>query len=122
MVINRNTLKINSIDISEYVVEVNFGFYDLYPKEAGRNMKGSMRGTKIGTYPKLTYQFRSMSQTELETIVGLLEQSNKTMTYYDPYKKQIITKGVYRGDYEYTQNNIGRVKGFSCALISNDKR
>ena len=85
-----------------------------------------MTGTLIGIFPKLTLQFRKLTQTELETIVPILDSANQSVTYYDPNKKASTTMTTYTGDYEivnkYIINGNRKNEGFSIAFISTERR
>ena len=87
---------------------------------------GKQSGTLIGIFPKLTLQFRKLTQAELEIIAPILDSANQSVTYYDPYKKASTTMTTYTGDYEVINKYIissGRKnEGFSCAFISTEKR
>lgn len=122
MIINKNTLRVNGQGFGQYVVEVNFGYYKLWDGDSGRNLAGSMKGTLIGIFPKITMQFRGLTQAELEIIAPILDSKTQSVQYYDPYKKANRTMTTYTGDWETVQHNIGRVEGFSCAFISTEKR
>lgn len=122
MILNKDTLKVNSTSIGKYIVEANFGYFKLWSDDSGRNLAGVMKGTLIGVFPKITVQFRSLNQAELEIIAGLLDSKTQSVQYYDPKQKTVRTMSTYTGDWESVQRNINRVKGFSCAFISIAKR
>ena len=87
---------------------------------------GTMSGTLKGVFPKLILQFRSLTKSELEVIVPILDSATQTVTYYDPNKKTNVTMTTYTGDYEIVNKHIinGNKKNepFSCSFISTRKR
>jgi hypothetical protein len=68
--------------------------------EAGRNMAGELRATLIGIFPKLTLEFAPTTDTEMQTIDGLLDADFFTVSWYDPKTKGIRSGSYYASDYE----------------------
>lgn len=126
MFIDKDSIMINNVSMGQYLTEVKYGYNKLWAKDSGRNLAGTMTGTLIGIFPKLTLQFRKLTKSELEIIVPILDSARQTVTYYDPNKKQQKTMTTYTGDYEFTNkqiiNNNARNDGFSCSFISVSKR
>lgn len=125
MFIDKDSIIINNINIGQYILEAKYGYNKLWSSDSGRNMAGTQSGTLIGIFPKIILQFRRLTQTELETLVPILDSANQTVQYYDPYKKAKITMTTYTGDYEVTNKGIvGDVKneGFSISFISTKRR
>ena len=87
---------------------------------------GTQSGTLIGIFPKIILQFRRLTKAEMEIIVPILDSSNQTVKYYDPFKKATVEMTTYTGDYEITNKHIisGNSKndGFSCSFIAIRKR
>ena len=112
--------------MGQYLVEAKYGYNKLWANDSGRNLAGTMSGTLLGIFPKLTLQFGRLNKTQLEVIAPILDSTNQTVTYYDPNKKAQITMTTYTNDYEINNKNIiqGNVKNdpFSCAFISKRKR
>ena len=125
MFISSNSIVINGVNMGQYLVEVKYGYHKLW-SEAGRNLAGSMTGVYLGTFPKLTLQFRPLTKDELEIITPILDSASQTVTYYDPTKQTNVTMTTYTGDYEITNTNIVSNdmpnEGFSCSFISTKKR
>lgn len=126
MFINENSIVVNGVSLGKYIVEAKYGYNKLYASDSGRNLKGEMTATLIGTFPKIIIQFRPLTQTELEIITPILDSATQTFTYYDPTKKQNVTMTTYTGDYEITNKQVisGNVKneGFSVSFIATKKR
>ena len=125
MFIDKDSIIINNVNMGQYILEAKYGYNKLWSNDSGRNMAGTQSGTLIGIFPKITLQFRRLTQTELETLVPILDSANQTVQYYDPYKKTKITMITYTGDYEVTNKGIvGDVKneGFSISFISTKRR
>lgn len=125
MFIDKDSIIINNINMGQYILEAKYGYNKLWSSDSGRNMAGTQSGTLIGIFPKIILQFRRLTQTELETLVPILDSANQTVQYYDPYKKSKTTMTTYTGDYEVTNKGIvGDVKneGFSISFISTKRR
>lgn len=126
MFIDKNSIVINSVNMGDYLVEAKYGYHKLWSDDTGRNLAGTMSGTLIGIYPKLTLQFKRLTKAQLETIIPILDSTTQSTTYYDPNKKANVTMTTYTGDYEIVNKHIiyGNAKneGFSCPFISISKR
>ena len=126
MFINKNSIIINGVNMGQYLVEAKYGYNKLWASDSGRNLAGTMSGTLLGIFPKLTLQFRRLTKAELEIIVPILDAPNQTVTYYDPKKKTNVTMATYTGDYEITDKQVisgNRTnEGFSCPFIAVRKR
>ena len=87
---------------------------------------GTMTGTLIGIFPKITLQFGKLNKSDLEIIIPILDSPRQTITYYDPNKKRNITMTTYSSDYEYINKHIisnnRKNEGFSCSFIATNKR
>lgn len=127
MFINKDSIIINDVSMGQYLVEAKFGYNKLWGEDSGRNLKGNMTATLVGIFPKLTLQFRALTQAELEIVAPILDSARQSTTYYDPIKKQATTMTTYTGDYEITNKGIvgdeGQLnEGFSCSFIAVSKR
>ena len=125
MFINKDSLIVNNINLGKYIVEARYGYNKLWSSDSGRNLAGTQSGTLIGIFPKIVVQFRKLTQTELETLVPVLDSVRQTVQYYDPNKKAMTTMTTYTGDYEVINKGIiGHIKneGFQISFISTKRR
>ena len=126
MFIDKNSLIINGINMSEYIVDVKYEYHKLWGKDSGRNLAGEQSGTLLGIFPKLIVNFRKLTKSEMETIVPILDSAYQTVTYYDPFKRTLTTMRTYTGDYDYTNRyiigNDRKNEAFSCSFIATKKR
>ena len=126
MFINKDSVIINNIKMGQYILEAKFGYYKIWGDDTGRNLNFDFVGSLGGIFPKITVQFKPLTQAELEIITPILDSEVQTVSYYDPYKKAQTTMQTHTGDWEVTNKNIisGLFKneGFSCAFISNKRR
>lgn len=126
MFIDANSIMINGVSMGQYIVEAKYNYSKLWASDSGRNLAGTMTGTLIGIFPKLTLQFRKLTKTEFEIIAPILDSARQTVTYYDPNKKANVTMTTYTGNYEITNKKIidsySKNNGFSCSFISVSKR
>lgn len=125
MYINKDSLIVNNINLGQYILEAKYSYNKLWSSDSGRNLAGTQSGTLIGIFPKITVQFRKLTQAELETLAPILDSARQTVKYYDPYKKAMTTMTTYTGDYEIDNKGIiGHVKneGFQVSFISVKRR
>lgn len=125
MFIRKDSLIVNNINLGNYIVEARYGYNKLWSSDSGRNLAGTQSGTLIGIFPKIIVQFRKLTQTELETLVPVLDSVRQTVQYYDPNKKAMTTMTTYTGDYEVINKGIiGHIKneGFQISFISTKRR
>lgn len=125
MYINKDSLIVNNINLGQYILEAKYSYNKLWSSDSGRNLAGTQSGTLIGIFPKITVQFRKLTQVELETLAPILDSARQTVKYYDPNKKAMTTMTTYTGDYEIDNKGIiGHVKneGFQVSFISVKRR
>ena len=126
MFIDKNSIVINSVNMGQYLVEAKYSYNKLWANDTGRNLAGTMTGTLIGIFPKITLQFRRLTKSELEIITPILDLKSQSFTYYDPTLHRNNTITTYTGDYEITNKHIINSKrkneGFSVSFISDRKR
>ena len=125
MYIDKDSLIVNNVNLGQYILEAKYSYNKLWSSDSGRNLAGTQSGTLIGIFPKITVQFRKMTQAELETLTPILDSARQTVKYYDPNKKAMTTMTTYTGDYEIDNKGIiGHVKneGFQVSFISVKRR
>lgn len=125
MFINKDSLIVNGINLGRYIVQATYSYNKLWSNDSGRNLAGTQSGTLIGIFPKIVVQFRKLTQTELETLIPILDSARQTVQYYDPNKKAMTTMTTYTGDYEVINKGIiGHIKneGFQISFISTKRR
>jgi len=127
MYIDKNSLIIDNVNMSDYVTQVEYGYNKVWGGDTGRNMAGSMSGTLLGIIVKLKLTFKPTTQAELEALVPILDSAFQSTTYYDPLKKASVTMNTYTGDWstlnKNTFSNIARANGsFTISVIATDVR
>jgi hypothetical protein len=123
MFIDTDSIVINTVDMGQYLTSAKFGYHKVWSEDTGRNIAGSMTGTLLGIFPKLTLSFKPhLTQAELEILAPVLDASSQSVTYYDPNKKTDVTMTTYTGDWELTNKQVAKNEGFDCAFISTSKR
>jgi len=122
MFIDKDSLIVDGLNLGSFILEAKFGYHKLWSEDSGRNLAGTQSGTLIGIFPKITVQFKKLSQSQLEQLVQILDSATQNVTYYDPYKKTKITMSTYTGDWELINRYIQKNQGFSCSFISRKKR
>lgn len=126
MFVDKDSIIIDNVNFGNYITEAKYGYNKIWGNDTGRNLAGTMSGTLIGIFPKITLQFRKLTKSELEIVIPILDKAQQSFTYYDPFKKKKVTMNTYTGDYEIVNRNIvdaiRRNEGFSCSFISKGKR
>lgn len=126
MFLNRNSIVINGVNMGQYIVEAKYGFNKLWSSDSGRNLAGSMIGTLVGIFPKITLQFRKLTKSEVELLAPILDSAYQTTRYYDPNKKAMVTMSTYSGDWVLSNKSIidenRKTEGFDWSVISTRKR
>lgn len=126
MFVNKNSITINGVNMGQYIVEAKYGFNKLWSNDSGRNLAGSMIGTLVGIFPKITLQFRKLTKSEVELLAPILDSAYQTTRYYDPNKKAMVTMSTYSGDWVLSNKSIidenRKAEGFDWSVISTRKR
>lgn len=122
MFIDENSLKVNELNMSSFILEAKYGYHKIWASDTGRNLAGVQSGTLIGIFPKITLQFRPLTKSEIELLAPIFDSATQNVTYYDPVKKKLITISTYTNDWEETNLNIMQNEPFSVAFISRKKR
>ena len=123
MLIDKNSLIIDNIEMAPYLTKVKFGYHKIWGNDTGRSLSGDNSGTLKGIYPKITMTFRKLNEDELEVILSLFNKAENKVTFYNPdLKKNITNMSCYSNDQEMEQQYMGKIEGYTCAVISNKKR
>lgn len=123
MLINKDSLIIDNIQMAQYLTKVKFGYHKIWSSDSGRNMAGTNSGTLVGIFPKITMTFRKLNEEEIALMLSLFNKAENLVTFYNPdLRKKIINMSCYSNDQEYEQEYLGKIEGYSCAVISNKKR
>lgn len=105
MMLDKNSLIVDGINLGNYIVQAEFGYNKLYGPDSGRNLAGVQSATLIGIFTKIKVTFRKLSQSELEVIAPILDKAKQRLTYYDPVLKKKYTMDTYTGDWATTNRN-----------------
>lgn len=104
--------------------EYKVGYNKLW-KDADRNMNGDVRASLIGIFPKIELVFRdALTEDQVNTIIGLLDQPYFSVTYYDPKTKSNKTAQYYASDYtvEILDRSRKLFKTFTASLVPVSRR
>lgn len=123
MLINKESLIIDGVKMAQYIIKAKFGYHKIWGKDTGRALSGDNSGTLKGIYPKITMTFRKLNDEEVGIILSLFNKAENKVTFYNPdLGKNIVNMSCYSNDQEYSQKYLGKIKGYSSAVISNKKR
>lgn len=123
MYIDGNSLIVDSLNLGDYITQVEFGYNKAWADDTGRNLGAVMTGTLIGIIVKLKVTFKPTTQTELETLAPILDKAFQSTTYYDPKLKRANTMTTYTGDWatlnKNTFSNVARAnESFTISFIA----
>ncbi len=123
MLIDKDSLIIDGVKMAQYLTKAKFGYHKIWGKDTGRALSGDNSGTLKGIYPKITMTFRKLNDEETGIILSLFNKAENKVTFYNPdLKKKIENMSCYSNDQEYDQQYLGKIEGYSSAVISNKKR
>ena len=126
MFTDRDSLKVTAngttINLADYIADVKYQYPKLWSEDSGRNLKGTMSGTLLGIFPKITVNFRKLTKSQLETLAPILDSKTQTVRYYDIKKRAYRNMSTYTGDWEFTNNYFNKTSSFSISFIARSKR
>lgn len=123
MLVDKNSLIIDGVKMAQYITKAKFGYHKIWGKDTGRALSGDNSGTLKGIYPKITMTFRKLNDEEIGIVLSLFNKAENKVTFYNPdLKKKIQNMSCYSNDQEYDQSLLGKIEGYSSAVISNKKR
>lgn len=123
MLLDKESLIIDGVKMAQYLTKVKFGYHKIWSSDTGRNLAGTNSGTLLGIFPKITMTFRKLNDEEVGVILSLFNKAENKVTFYNPdIKRKIVNMSCYSNDQEFEQEILGKVEGYSCAVISNKKR
>lgn len=123
MLIDKDSLIIDGVKMAQYLTKAKFGYHKIWGKDTGRALSGDNSGTLKGIYPKITMTFRRLNEEEVGIILSLFNKAENKVTFYNPdLKKKIVNMSCYSNDQEMDQEYLGKIQGYSSAVISNKKR
>lgn len=123
MLIDKNSLIIDGVIMAQYIIDVHWGYHKLWSAKTGRNMAGTNTGTLVGIFPKITMKFRRLNEEEIGIVLSLFNKAENIVTCYNPdLKRTLNNMSFYSNDQEFDQSSIGKIEGYSCAVISNKAR
>lgn len=123
MLIEIDDLYIDGVCMAPFLIKAKFGYHKIWSSKSGRNMAGTNSGTLVGIFPKITMTFRRLDKDGVKKMLQLFNKAENLVTFYNPdLEKKIINMSCYSNDQEFDQENLGKINGYSCAVISNRAR
>lgn len=123
MLIDKDSIIVDGVKMAQYLVKAKFGYHKIWSSKSGRNMAGINSGTLVGIFPKLTFTFRKLNEKEVGVILSLFNKAENLVTFYNPDLKKMITDmSCYSNDQEFEQSGLGKIEGYSSAVIANKPR
>ena len=122
MFIESGSIQIDGVDISNYIIDVEYSYNKLWSQNTGRSLSGKMTGKLLGIFPKFIVQFRPLTKNEIVTISRLLDKATQNFRYYDVNENQYKTIKTYTGDWSVKNQNINENEPFSVSFIAVNRR
>lgn len=122
MFLDKDSIYMDDISMGKYLTQVKFGYHKLWSNDTGRTLSGKMSGTLVGIFPKITMNFRSLSEEELVYLTPHFDNARQIIKYPDPNKNKQVTMETYAGDWEIAYKNIKKGQAFDLSFISVDRR
>lgn len=123
MLTSKDSLIIDGVKMAQFLTEVHWGYHKIWSSKSGRNMAGTNSGSLVGIFPKITMKFRKLNNEEIGTVLSLFNKAENKVTVYNPDLKKILNNmSFYSNDQEFDQKYLGKIEGYSCAVISNKAR
>lgn len=121
MFISKDSLIINNINMSKYITEATFGFYDTWSSDTGYNtLSGNFTGTFKGTYPKITVRFaKSLSIDDLKILTNSIFRTSIQSITYDDLDGTKKTIDTHKGDLALKFTGINKKDGFTYDFVGN---
>lgn len=69
--------------------------------DADRNMAGELKATFIGVFPKLVLEFGYLDESDLKSLLELLEPASLSVSWWDSKLGNYRTGDFYTGDFKY---------------------
>lgn len=123
MFISKDSLIINGINMSKYITEAIYGFYDTWSSDSGYNtLSGDFNGTFKGTYPKITVKFaKSLSIDDIKFLTTNIFRTTYQIIIYDDPDGTTKTIRTHKGDLSIRFYGINKKEGFSYDFVGNNK-
>ena len=123
MFIDKNSFIVDGVNFGQYATQIEYQYPKLWGNDTGRNLSGDFNGTLIGIYPKFIVTFHKLSDVDIQTIAPILDKKYQTVQYYDPVKKQTLSKKTYTGDWSVIYKGVGKESNnIQISFISTSKR
>lgn len=119
---NGYLVKLNTIDLTPYLKSYNVSRPKL-STDSGRNMAGNLVFTHLGIFPKLTLEFRPITEAEADTIITLLDNPSVTVSWWDAVTRGYKEAAFYPSDFDYSilLKDRGYYNTFKVSLVSINK-
>ena len=123
MFLNKDSILVNNISMGQYILQAKYEYNKLWASDTGRNLAGSLSGTLLGIFTKITLTFRKLTKAEMNIIAPILDSATQTVRYYDPTNNANKTITTYTGDWSYVNKRISdKNESFEIAFISRERR
>lgn len=115
-------VKLNSTELTGILKSYNVERNKLW-SDADRNMNGDLKATFIGVFPKISIEFTYLTESELKSVLAILEEPSFNVSWWDSELGSYSTGVFYAGDFKYGMFDAtrGMYEPFSVSLIPYSK-
>lgn len=115
-------LKINNVDITDYISGVKWSRNDIDGASAGRTLDGLMHRDRVAIKIRWDITCRPLTASELATVLQLIQPEFVSVTYTDPTTNTQATGSFYSNNvpasYMYKDDaGVERWSGVSFPLV-----
>lgn len=91
----------------------------LWSSDTGRNMAGSMKGSLVGNFPKITLEIEPLDAGEMSALELIFDSASFDVEYYNNKYQCLCGAEFYANDYdeELLRRSDMKYKSFSVNLI-----
>lgn len=86
------------------------------------NFAGTMQGTLVGIFPKITCYFRGLTSTEVNTLAPIFDSASQTVQYDDDNAGTTKTMTTYTGNWKVVNKNLNKAEPFEVSFIAKRRR
>ncbi len=118
MTYSGNLIKLNGKNfnsITGYKIQRN----KLWSSDTGRNMAGSMKGSLVGNFPKITLEIEPLNAEEMSALELIFDSASFNVEYYNNKYQCFCEAEFYANDYDEEIMRISdmKYKSFPVNLI-----
>ena len=94
---------------------------EMLTTDANRTVSGKLQFTLIGFYPKIFLKFRVLSESEMQSVLAILNTPSFDVDWEDPETGNVVTNtAMYAGDFKASKFTESKFSETPVNLIAFD--